>query len=127
MGMSSIWETPIRVLLVEDEPLWQEGIKSLLESAPHYVLAGTADDFESALTLFGAQKPQLVLLDWKIKGQRDGLAVGEAMLAQGFRPEQVILISSSSPSSIPSHPFLHIPKSRLAKDLLPLLNAVTIG
>jgi DNA-binding NarL/FixJ family response regulator len=125
--MNSIqWENPIRVLVVEDEPLWQQGIRALLESHDQYRLVGIADDYASAISLFESQKPQLILLDWKLRGERDGLAVGEWFLQQGIRPEQVVLISSSSPSSIPPHPFFHLPKSRLSEELLPLLHSVTV-
>lgn len=122
---ANTWELPIRVLLVEDEPLWQEGIRSLLESNGRYHLVGVAEDFESVLNYFQIFHPQMVLLDWKIRGEQDGLAVGAWLMEQGVPPEHIVLISSSSPSSIPRHPFLHVPKSRLSGDLLPLLESVT--
>jgi len=118
------WEWPIRILLVEDEPLWQEGVRALLENNSRYVLVGVAEDFESALSDFQTFHPQIILLDWKIRGAQDGLAVGAWLMGQGVSPGHIVLISSSSPSSIPAHPFLHIPKSRLADELLPLLESV---
>lgn len=117
----------IRVLLVEDEPLWQQGVEALLGSDPRFELIGTADQYEEALRLFADTRPEAVLLDWKIKGSRDGLAVGEQLLTEGLPPERIILISGSEPSSIPSHPFLFVPKSRIASELLPLLESVTIN
>jgi len=117
---SALWD----VLLVEDEPLWQEGIRALLTDSPHYRLVGVADDYASAVSLFESKKPRLILLDWKIRGEKDGLQVGQYLLHQGVQPEHIILISSSSASSIPPHPFLHIPKNKLSDELVSLLDAI---
>ena len=111
---------------MEDEPLWQEGIRAILATDPRFKLVDIAEDYPSALDAFQSHKPQVILLDWKIKGDQDGLAVGETILQQGVPPERIILISSSQASSIPGHPFLHIPKTRLSEELLPLLISVTI-
>ena len=115
---------PVRILLVEDEPLWQEGIRALLQSQGRYALVGVAEDFQSAVRCFQAESPQIVLLDWKIQGSQDGLAVGAWLMEQGILPEHIVLISSSSPSLIPEHPFIHVPKSRLSDELLPLLDSI---
>lgn len=123
MGMNS----PIRILLVEDESLWQEAIAVLLSSDFRFRLVGIADNFEEALQLYDEQQPDVVLLDWKIQGEQDGLAVGNALLSKGLSPERMVLISGSSPSSIPTHPFLYIPKNRIGDELLPLLASVTIN
>ena len=105
--------------------MWQEGIRALLQAYPQYRLVGVADDYASAISLFETRKPQLILLDWKIRGDRDGLAVGQNFLSQGIKPEQIVLISSSSPSSIPAHPFFHVPKNQLSEALIPILNSVS--
>jgi CheY-like chemotaxis protein len=122
-GMSQ----PIRILLVEDEPLWQLGIQSLLETDARFQLAAIVDHFEAAMQAFAEKRPTAVLLDWKIRGTRDGLELGAQLLKEGLPPERIILISGSEASSIPSHPFLFVPKSRIANELLPLLESVTIN
>lgn len=115
---------PTRVLLVEDEPLWQEAIRILLLPHAEYQVVGVADSFESAICKFQETHPQIVLLDWKIKGDQDGLAVGKAFIKNGMRPEHIILITGSSPSSIPTHPFLYLPKNKLSEALISLLHSV---
>jgi len=119
-------ETPIHILLVEDDPLWQEAVQDLLATNARFTLSAVCEDFDDAMRAFEDARPQMALLDWQIKGMKDGLAVGEALLQKGLRPEQIVLISGSSPSSIPPHPFLYIPKNRLSEDLMPLLESVTI-
>jgi DNA-binding NarL/FixJ family response regulator len=118
-------ENSIRVLLVEDEPLWQEAIDILLKPDSRFNLVGVAASYELAIETFQQVDPQLVLLDWKIQGLKDGLEAGQFFLEQGLASEKIILISSSPADAIPAHPFLHIPKNRLADDLLPLLAGVT--
>lgn len=117
----------VRILLVEDEPLWQQGIDILLSPDPRLELVAVAEDYEEALRSFQEQRPDVVLLDWKIRGSRDGLDVGNQLVSEGLPPERIILVSGSDPSSIPSHPFLFVPKHRLASELLPLIESVTIG
>lgn len=114
----------IKVLLVEDELLWQQGVEALLDSSGHFSLMAVADSYDAAVSAFQKHQPQVVLLDWKIRGERDGLAVGDYLLQAGLPPERIVLISGSTPSSIPPHPFLFVPKSRLSDELLPLLESV---
>lgn len=116
----------IRILLVEDEPLWQQGIAALLQAEPCFELVATQDDYDGAVQAFESLGPDAVLLDWKIRGAQDGLAVGDYLLSQGLPSHRIVLISGSEASMIPSHPFLFVPKSRIAAELLPLLTSVTI-
>jgi DNA-binding NarL/FixJ family response regulator len=115
----------VRILLVEDEPLWQQGIQALLETSACFGLVGVADCFDDALLLYRDLKPDVVLLDWKIFGSKDGLALGAAILEEGHPVERLVLITGSPASSIPAHPFLYIPKTHILDDLLPLLESVT--
>lgn len=53
---------PIRVLVVDDHPMWRDGVaRDLTESGFHVV--GTAGDGEQALRVAAAVRPQVVLLD----------------------------------------------------------------
>ena len=79
------------------------------------------------MQLYSRTQPDAVLLDWQINGIKDGIDVGKDILAKGLPSERIILISGANPSSIPKHPFLYIPKSRLADELLSLLDSVTIN
>lgn len=115
----------VPILLVEDEPNWQQGVEALLSTDSRFQLVGIADHYELATQLFQQVRPQVILLDWKIKGELDGLAVGDWLINQGVQPERIILISGSDYASIPKHPFLFVPKSRLSEELLPLLTSIT--
>lgn len=115
----------VPVLLVEDEPLWQEGIRDLFLGHSRLRLIDTVDSFEGALVAFERHNPEIVLLDWKIRGVKDGLEVGHELMLRGLPPERFVLISGSPSSSIPPHPFLIVPKRELAGSLIPLLESVT--
>jgi response regulator of citrate/malate metabolism len=112
---------PVRVLLVEDDPDWQQGIGRLLETHSRFELVAVADHFEAALRAFTCHQPGLALLDWQIRGESDGLAVGRALVERGFPPDRVIVVSAAPRASIPAHPFRFVSKARLAHDLLSLM------
>jgi two-component system, LytTR family, response regulator len=65
---------PIRVAVVDDEPLAREGIRILLGRDPDVVVVGEAGNAREALDLLTAQRPQLVFLDVQMPGG-DGFEV----------------------------------------------------
>jgi DNA-binding NarL/FixJ family response regulator len=117
---------PISVILVEDEPLWQEAIKTLLELSGNYCLVGVADNYEEALSLFRQHQPQLALLDWKIKGNKDGLALADTLLSEGVAPWQLTMVSGSPKAQFPKNPYGYVPKSSIADHLLSHLDELSL-
>lgn len=65
---------PRSVLLVDDHPLFREGLKALLAGNPEYVVTGEAGDAEEALRLARELQPDILLLDISLPG-RSGLDV----------------------------------------------------
>nr|MBI2903847.1 response regulator transcription factor [Chloroflexota bacterium] len=55
--------TPIRVLLVDDQRLMREGLRTLLELEPDIAVGGEAGDGEAALAVYAEQQPDVVLMD----------------------------------------------------------------
>ncbi len=64
----------IRTLLVDDEPLGRDRIRTLLASEPDIEIVGEAEDGESAVERIAALKPDLVFLDIQMPGL-DGFGV----------------------------------------------------
>ncbi|GAA1026207.1 MULTISPECIES: response regulator transcription factor [Amycolatopsis] len=64
---------PVRVVLADDQALVRAGIRVLLETCPDLVVAGEADDGETALNLVRELRPDVVLMDIRMPGL-DGLA-----------------------------------------------------
>lgn len=66
----------VRVLIVEDEPLIAENIAMYLNNHD-YEVAGIAYDYEEAILKLEQEKPDIVLLDINLEGERDGIDVGK--------------------------------------------------
>ncbi|GJM44348.1 MAG: DNA-binding response regulator [Gemmatimonadota bacterium] len=69
---------PIRVLIVDDEPLARERLRSLLEKEDGIELIGECVDGRSAIETIDAEKPDLVFLDVQMP-EFDGFDVLEAV------------------------------------------------
>lgn len=53
----------IRVLLVDDQAIIRQGLKSLLETKPDIQIVGDADNGQTALAQVAALRPEVVLMD----------------------------------------------------------------
>jgi DNA-binding NarL/FixJ family response regulator len=114
---------PLRVLLVEDDPSWQQAIGVILSTASEvpFEVIGVADNIEDALVLAQAEKPDLCLLDFNINGPSNGLKVGFSLLEQGYTPEQLVMVTTMSASELGEHPFGYVPKNQVATHLISTL------
>lgn len=65
---------PLRVLLVDDEPLVREGLREHLAFAPDVAVVGEAGDGIAAIAAIEALRPQLVFLDVQMP-ELDGFQV----------------------------------------------------
>ena len=67
-------ERPLRVLIVDDEPLGRQRLEDLLRHEPNVEIVGTAGDGVAAVERIRALRPDLVFLDVQMPG-RTGLDV----------------------------------------------------
>jgi DNA-binding NarL/FixJ family response regulator len=58
----------LRVLVVEDHPLFRKGVVSLLETVPDVEVTGTAASGEEAVERAAELRPDLVLMDLQLPG-----------------------------------------------------------
>jgi DNA-binding NarL/FixJ family response regulator len=79
-----------RILLVEDQTLVREGLRSLLAFAPDLEVAGEAADGEEALAAIHRLKPDVVLLDIRLP-RRNGLEVLQELARNDAVPPTLIL------------------------------------
>lgn len=78
-------DPPLRILVVDDEPLAVERLQLLLARCEGASLVGTANDGEAALRIAEAVAPDLVLLDIAMPGM-DGIDVARALSASSVSP-----------------------------------------
>jgi DNA-binding NarL/FixJ family response regulator len=83
---------PVRVLIVDDHPIWREGTARYLAEAG-YTIAGTAGDGAQALRITAAIRPDVVLLDLNLPDM-DGAEVTRNLLAA--HPSVRVLMLSAS-------------------------------
>ncbi len=80
----------IRALIVDDEPLARERVRTLLSTHADVQVAGEASDGPSALRAWEETRPDVVFLDIQMPGL-GGLEVAEAWRTEGQHPLPVIV------------------------------------
>ncbi len=85
-------QSPLRVVLVDDEPLAVERLETLCGRIPDVEVVGTADHGEAALEVVEKQAPELVLLDLTMPGL-GGIEVAKR-LAHTPEPPAIIFVTA---------------------------------
>src|SRR5919107_978751 len=83
-------DQPLRVLVVDDEPLAAERLQLLLAKCSGIDLVGTASDGESAVRMAAALEPDVLLLDIAMPGL-DGIDVARAIAGPDNSPAVVFV------------------------------------
>src|SRR5580704_12223835 len=61
--MTSATHVKSRILIVDDHPLFREGLQQMIDRTPDLMVCGEAGDAKEALQAIVDQKPDLVLVD----------------------------------------------------------------
>lgn len=80
----------IRVVLVEDQTLVRQGIRSLLELAGDVAIVAEASDGEEGLIAIQGERPDVVLLDLRMP-KKNGVDVLRALQAAQILPPTIVL------------------------------------
>jgi len=59
---------PIRVLVVDDHPLFRHGLGALLGTTPDFAVVGEASTGEEAIALAGSLRPDVIVMDIQMPG-----------------------------------------------------------
>ena len=88
----------IRVVTVDDQALFREAARGIIDRTPSFLLVGEAGDGEAALEVVREADPDLVLLDVRLPGM-DGIEVSRR-LSRDDRVRVIVLVSSADPCEL---------------------------
>jgi DNA-binding NarL/FixJ family response regulator len=83
---------PLRVLVVDDDPLVRAGLTMMLDGADGIAVVGEADDGGTALAAAAAHAPAVVLMDLRMP-RVDGITATRR-LRRGPRPPEVLVLTT---------------------------------
>ena len=120
----------IRILLVDDQNLVQQGIKSLLEKDPTIEVIGTVTDGRSAIKQIDLLRPDIVLLDIEMPGM-DGITATK-YISRLAPKTKIIILSSHEDKKYLTQALMagakaYLLKTSLLKDLRQAILAVDGG
>ena len=84
--------TPVRIVLVDDDPMVRTALGMILGGDPSLRVVGEAADGQEALEVVAALSPDVVLMDIRMP-RLDGLAATQELL-RGERPPRVIVLTT---------------------------------
>jgi DNA-binding NarL/FixJ family response regulator len=90
--MNTVETKPIRLLIVDDHEVTRLGLRTLLQSDPHFEVAGEANSVTDALEAAVDLKPDLILLDVRLA---DGSGIEVCRRLQSLNLESKILVLTS--------------------------------
>ena len=116
----------IRLLLVDDQSIIRQGIKSLLESQADFDVIGEAENGQQAINQIEALQPDLVLMDVRMPIM-DGVAATQ-IIAKKFPQIKILILTTFDDDEYVSQAIRFGAKGYLLKDtpMEPLANAIRL-
>lgn len=92
-------DDPIRVVLVDDHPVYRDGLSMLLESMDGVEVVATAEDGEAAQQVIDAAEPDVVVMDVQMP-RLDGIAATREAVARHPHLAVVVLTMSEDDETV---------------------------
>jgi DNA-binding NarL/FixJ family response regulator len=121
---------PIRILSVEDHPVYREGLAAIISSQQDMDLVAHAGNAVEALAEFRSHRPDITLMDLRLPGANGTDAL--ISIRGEFPCAHIIMLSSSNKDgeirrALQAGASAYILKSMSKNDLLSIIRAVHLG
>jgi DNA-binding NarL/FixJ family response regulator len=122
--------TRIRVLIVDDHPVFRDGVRGLVERAPDLELVGEAETGAEAVSLAAERRPAIVLMDLRMP-EMSGIEATRRIVAADPAVGVLVLTMSEDDDSLFAAMRAgargYIPKDADAEELLRAIRAAAVG
>jgi DNA-binding NarL/FixJ family response regulator len=92
-----------RVLVVDDQKVFRDVMRAVVEATPGLRLVGEAGCGEEALRAVDVLNPELVIVDVRMPGM-DGLTLTRFLLERAPRPMVLLVSAQPPPTQLPAGP-----------------------
>lgn len=121
---------PIRILSVEDHPVFREGLNMILGSQPDMLLVAQASNAVEAVAEFRRHRPDITLMDLRLPGT-NGIDTMIAIRGEFLQARIIMLTTSDSDGEIQralrAGAAAYVLKSMPKNELLDVIRAVHCG
>lgn len=97
--MTEIHDEPLRVVVVDDEPLARRRLRDLLSESPGATLVAECSNGTNVVDVIVSTRPDVVLLDVEMPG-RDGISVAELLRQMGDDGPVLIFVTAHAERAV---------------------------
>lgn len=121
---------PISVIVVDDHPLFRQGLASILEDEADVMLVGEAETGREAIEKYRIHQPDVIIMDIQMP-EMDGIEA-TALIRRDFPDARIIVLTTYEGDvhafrAIKAGAAAYMLKSKVRKDLLETIRGVHVG